>query len=136
MRCCSTHRRRGTICCRSISPTLPTPWQPFTAQLIQRSKAGVVPVFFGGQNSRLFQVASHVNLALRLSLIFKEVRDRIGTSLPVVIGDPIGRDDIVAFTDRKAMMQALMERTYQLGATLGAGTPSRGRLMLPPRAPA
>ncbi len=56
------------------------PWQPFTSQLIRRAKATVVPVFFAGQNSRLFQIASHINLALRLSLIFKEVRDRIGTT--------------------------------------------------------
>ena len=71
------------------TPAIDAPWQPFAVQLIQRSKAVVVPIFFGGQNSRLFQVASHLNQTLRLSLIFKEVRDRIGTALPVAIGDPI-----------------------------------------------
>ena len=48
-----------------------------------------MPVWFGGQNSRLFQIASHVSPTLRLSLIFHEVKTRIGTSLPVVIGAPI-----------------------------------------------
>ena len=58
-------------------PAIDWPWQPFTAQLIQRSKATVVPIFFSGQNSRLFQIASHISPVLRLSLIFKEVHDRI-----------------------------------------------------------
>jgi len=91
------------------------PWQPFTAQLIQRSKAAVVPVFFAGQNSRLFQIASHIHLTLRLSLIFKEVRDRIGTVLPVTIGACIASDEIRTLGDRKALMEELRRRTYGLG---------------------
>ena len=65
------------------------PWRPFVCQLIQRSRAPVIPIWFGGQNSRLFQIASHVSLTLRLSLIFHEVRTRIGTGLPVAVGAPI-----------------------------------------------
>ena len=56
-------------------PAIDARWQPFVSQLIQRSKAAVVPVWFGGQNSRLFQIASHLSLTLRLSLIFHEVRN-------------------------------------------------------------
>ena len=48
-----------------------------------------MPIWFGGQNSRLFQIASHVSYSLRISLIFHEVKARIGTLLPVVIGAPI-----------------------------------------------
>src|SRR5271165_4880787 len=33
-------------------PAVDARWQPFVSQLIQRSKALVVPVWFGGQNSR------------------------------------------------------------------------------------
>ena len=61
-------------------------------QLIQRSKATVVPIWFGGQNSRLFQIASHVSQTLRLSLIFHEVKARIGAELPVAVGAPIPFD--------------------------------------------
>ena len=56
-------------------------WQPFVSQLIQRSKATVIPIWFGGQNGRLFQIASHVSQTLRLSLIFHEVKARIGATL-------------------------------------------------------
>ena len=99
-------------------PAMDAPWQPFTVQLIQRSKAVVVPIFFGGQNSRLFQIASHMNQTLRLSLIFKEVRDRIGTILPLAIGDPIDGAELAVSTDRKAVAHDLMERTYALARKL------------------
>ncbi len=37
----------------------------------------MAPVYFAGQNSRLFQLASHVSMTLRLSLLFKEVHDKM-----------------------------------------------------------
>jgi putative hemolysin len=97
-----------------LRPAVDAPWQPFVSQLIQRSRATVVPIWFGGQNSRLFQVASHISQTLRLSLIFHEVRTRIGTSLPVAIGAPISYAEIAHFRDRQAMADALKAITYAL----------------------
>jgi putative hemolysin len=99
-------------------PAIDWPWQPFTAQLIQRSKATVVPIFFSGQNSRLFQIASHLSPTLRLSLIFKEVHDRIGTELPLVIGKPISHEELAPLTDRQTLLSFLRERTYALESLL------------------
>ena len=64
------------------------PWAPFTAKLLRNSKATVIPIFFTGQNSRLFQLASHLSLTLRLSLVFRETT---GASAPpeVRIGRPV-----------------------------------------------
>jgi putative hemolysin len=89
------------------------------SQLIQRSEATVVPIWFGGQNSRLFQIASHVSLTLRLSLIFHEVKTRIGTSLPVLIGAPVPFASIAAIRNRQALADELRARVYGL-ARLGA----------------
>ena len=36
-------------------------WKTFTAKMIAKSGAAVVPIYFGGSNSRLFQIASHLN---------------------------------------------------------------------------
>ena len=108
-------------------PAVDSPWQPFTSQLIQRTKATVVPVCFSGQNSRLFQIASHLSLTLRLSLIFREVRNRIGTTLPVAIGDPIPYALLSHIKDRQALADELMTRTYALGRVEFSGTgPSNG----------
>ncbi|MDE2445192.1 MAG: lysophospholipid acyltransferase family protein [Alphaproteobacteria bacterium] len=90
------------------------PWAPFTAKLIRMSKATVVPVFFTGQNSRLFQLASHMSLTLRLSLVFRETARRIGTELPVRVGTPIPFSEIEHLTDRDEMIAELRKRTYAL----------------------
>ncbi len=98
-------------------PAVDARWQPFLGQLIQRSKATVVPVWFGGQNSRLFQIASHVSQTLRLSLIFHEVKSRIGADLPVAIGAPIPFEELAEFKDRQALADHLQAHTYSLAAT-------------------
>jgi putative hemolysin len=73
-----------------------------------------VPIWFGGQNSRLFQIASHLSYALRISLIFREVKARIGTILPVVIGKPIPYADLAHLRDRQALADHLRAITYGL----------------------
>jgi putative hemolysin len=90
-------------------------WKTFTARMIVQGKAPVVPVFFAGQNSRLFQIASHVSMTLRLSLLFKEVHDRIGKPIGLRIGARIPYAELQAFKDRKALMEFLRTRTYDLG---------------------
>tara|TARA_R110000803_G_scaffold39801_1_gene85849 strand:+ start:355 stop:1248 length:894 start_codon:yes stop_codon:yes gene_type:complete len=93
-------------------------WKPFTAKLITHSGAHVTPVYFEGQNSRLFQFASHVSLELRLALVFREVRRRMGTALPVVIGETLTPEAIKDAGKRKGLMEFLRAQTYGL-APLG-----------------
>ena len=73
-------------------------------------------MWFGGQNSRLFQIASHVSLTLRLSLIFHEVKARIGAGLPVGVGAPIPFAELESIKDRQALVDHLRARTYALSA--------------------
>ena len=89
-------------------------WKPFTAKLITHGKASVTPIFFDGQNSRLFQVASHLSLELRLALIFREVRRRMGKSLRVEIGETLSPEVLAAAGKRHDLMGFLRERTYGL----------------------
>lgn len=93
-------------------------WKTFTARMIVQGKAPVVPVFFAGQNSRLFQVASHVSMTLRLSLLFKEVHDRIGSDLTLRIGKRIPYEELKAISDRKKLMEFLRDKTYALEETV------------------
>ena len=95
---------------RAVDPE----WKNFTARLIIAAKAPVVPVYFAGQNSRLFQIASHISLTLRLSLLFHEVKHRMGTTLAVGIGAPIAFDELAAIRDRQALADELRARTYAL----------------------
>jgi putative hemolysin len=119
-----------------LKPAVDGRWQPFVSQLIQRSKADIVPIWFGGQNSRLFQIASHVSYTLRISLIFHEVKSRIGTSLQVAIGAPIPFDAVAGIKDRQALADDLRERVYAMAklAPVIGEPPKGGRRLLPPAA--
>ncbi len=111
-------------------PAVDATWGTFTANLIQRCKAPVVPIWFSGQNSRLFQIASHLSMSLRLSLVFHEVRSRVGTVLPLVIGAPIPYSEISDIKDRQTLMDSLRARTYGLAASLcqlGVDVPQKRR---------
>ena len=90
-------------------------WKKFTARLITQSKAAVVPFFFAGQNSRLFQFASHLSMTLRLSLLFKEIHDRIGSEVHVRVGDVVPYEQLSSLDDRQAFMNHLRHLTYALG---------------------
>jgi putative hemolysin len=90
-------------------------WRAFTAKMIAKSDATVVPIFFEGANSRLFQIASHLHSTLRMALLIKEFRSRVDEPVRVVIGQPIPRETLDAHRgDTKAMMDFLRRETYAL----------------------
>lgn len=93
-------------------------WKKFTGRLIHQCRAPVVPVYFAGQNSRLFQLASHISLTLRLSLLFKEVHDRIGSDIHVQIGEAVPFENLPTTSDRRTFMDQLRSMTYSLGSEL------------------
>ncbi|SNR98185.1 lysophospholipid acyltransferase family protein [Antarctobacter heliothermus] len=93
-------------------------WRTFTARLIAKSNATVVPIYFDGHTSRLFQLASHLHTTLRMGLLIKEFRKRVDTPVRVSIGAPIPRADIDARAkDARAMMDFLRKATYELSPT-------------------
>lgn len=89
-------------------------WKPFTAKLITHSGASVTPIYFDGQNSRLYQMASHVSLELRLALIFREVKRRMGKPVPVAIGDTLTSEDLISAGKRQDLMDYLRDKTYEM----------------------
>lgn len=95
---------------RAIDP----PWGTFAAQLVRRTGATVLPVYFHGQNSRLFQIASHIDRTLKLALIFREVGARIGSSVTVSIGAPVPFAQLANGRGDRALIDELRERTYSL----------------------
>ncbi|WP_282118510.1 lysophospholipid acyltransferase family protein [Ruegeria atlantica] len=90
-------------------------WRGFTARMVAKSNATVVPVFFDGHTSRLFQIASHLHNTLRMGLLIKEFKKRVDTPVKVVIGEPISRDVLDPLsTDKRKMMDFLRKATYEL----------------------
>jgi putative hemolysin len=93
---------------RAVDPV----WKPFVGRLVQEGRANVVPVFFEGQNSRLFQWASQLSMTLRLALLFHEVVNKMGREVAVRIGAPLSYGQLARFEDRRAIADHLRGLTY------------------------
>ena len=107
----------GTVstAAKPLSRPLDPGWRGFTARMIAKSAATVVPVYFDGHNSRLFQIASHLHYTLRMSLLLKEFKARVDSPVRVVIGAPIARAELAPYEgDTKSLMAFLRQRTYGL----------------------
>jgi putative hemolysin len=89
-------------------------WRNFTSRLIKRSKPTILPLHFTGQNSFLFQTASHLSETLRSSLLFHEVKRRVNTKVPVIIGDPISYSDIDENLSNTELSEYLRNVTYKI----------------------
>jgi len=95
-------------------PACDAEWHPFVGRLATIPGVTTLPVLFSGQNSRLFQIASHLSYPLRVAMIFHETRRRIGRTLRLTVGAPISvadletvaRNDIARYLRRKTMSLA------------------------------
>ena len=99
---------------RAFGPAVEGEWSAFTAKLIQRSGATVLPVRFTGQNSRAYQIANRVSPTLRQGLLIHEIARSLDRPIRPVIGAPIPPEDWRGLGSPTEMMSALRERTLNL----------------------
>jgi putative hemolysin len=92
-------------------------WKNFAARLIVSARAPVLPIYIAGQNSRVYQIATHLSWTLRLSLFFKEIYDKIGGEIVVQIGEVIPYSELDGL-DRTELMEHLRRKTYELEACI------------------
>ncbi|WP_112310926.1 lysophospholipid acyltransferase family protein [Pseudogemmobacter bohemicus] len=90
-------------------------WHPFVARLATRPGVRVLPIWFHGQNSRLFQIASHYSYPLRVALIFRETLKRAKKPLRIAIGSPVALDPGL----KSAATGELRRLTYELAGAKG-----------------
>jgi putative hemolysin len=107
----------GTVstAAKPFSKPMDPGWRSFTARMITKSGATVLPIFFHGHTSRVFQIASHMHVTLRMGLLINEFGKRVDTPVRVSIGAPIGPEVLKPFSgNSKAMMDFLRKATYEL----------------------
>ncbi|ODS57147.1 MAG: glycerol acyltransferase [Agrobacterium sp. SCN 61-19] len=90
------------------------PWKMFPAKLIQAAKANVVPVFFEGQNGRLFHLASKISLTLRVSLLIRQFRRLSGSTIRARVGVMIPWEELSTHADRKDLLAKLFGAVFSM----------------------
>ena len=90
-------------------------WNPFTAKLIQKSGADVLPIFFPGSNSRIYQIANQISATLRQGLLIYEVVHAMNKPQKPLIGNIIKQDEISSWkSDPRGFMKWLRGKTIEL----------------------
>ncbi len=98
-----------------FGPVLEREWNPFTAKMIHRSRATVVPIRFQGNNTRLYQIANQLSATLRQGLLIHEVVNSLNRAQRPVVGHSIGREEIDRWKDNpRGFMEWLRESTLKL----------------------
>ncbi|ABV91955.1 conserved hypothetical protein [Dinoroseobacter shibae DFL 12 = DSM 16493] len=98
-----------------FGPAIEAEWNPFTAKMILRSGAKVVPIRFTGQNSRWYQIANQISPVLRQGLLLHEVVHSLNKPQAPIVGEPLTADEIAARKDNpRGFMEWLREKTLSL----------------------
>ncbi len=104
-----------------FGPAVEKEWNPFTAKMIARSGATVLPIYFPGQNSRAYLVADHISPVLRQGLLLHEVVHALNKPQHPVVGDPLLPEDLKKWASNpRGFMEWLRAHTLSLGGDPGA----------------
>ena len=98
-------------------PAIEAEWNPFTAKMIRRSGAQVVPMKFPGANSRIYQIANQISPILRQGLLLHEIVHALNKPQAPIFGQPLPEEDVKAWeSDPRGFMTWLREHTINLTA--------------------
>lgn len=96
-------------------PAIEAEWNVFTAKMLKISKATVLPIFFPGQNTRLYHIADKISPTFRQGLLLHEVANALGKPQSPVIGQPISPEEQAPWlSNPRGFVAWLRERTLAL----------------------
>jgi putative hemolysin len=78
---------------------------------VLRSGASVVPIFFPGQNSRLYQIANKLSATMRQGLLLHEAVHSLGKPQTHVVGAPIGPEELKEWSSNPRGLVAWLRET-------------------------
>lgn len=89
-------------------------WQPTVIRLIQQLKVPVIPIYFHGHNSTIFNILGLIDWRLRSLRLPTELINMTGKKVHVSVGEPIMPDVIAQYKDTKTLGEFLRNETYAL----------------------
>lgn len=90
-------------------------WNVFTAKMIRKSGATIVPCYFTGQNSRMYQIANQISPVIRQGLLIHEVTKSFDKPQAPIIGNPITPEEWEGRIEKpREFMAWLRARTLSL----------------------
>jgi len=95
-----------------IGPAFDSEWKTFAAKLAQTKDTTIVPFFFDGRNSVVYQAARRVSVTLGYSLMFREICKQMNRQVKVTVRTPIQSTELEAFANRNDITDFLRRRTY------------------------
>jgi putative hemolysin len=110
-------------------------WQASIGQLIRCLKAPVLPVFFAGRNSLIFQMAGLLDPRIRTALLVHEFLNKRGRVISARIGRPIPFSSLKGMPSSGEIIEYLRHRTFLLAAQKDQPRPSSSKTPLPPVSP-
>lgn len=93
-------------------------WKTPAIKILQRAEVPVVPIWFDGANSLVFQMLGMINPNLRTLVLPKEMLRMRGRTVRMRIGKPIAAKDVAAFGNADQLARYLRAKTYALGSGL------------------
>ena len=99
-------------------PAVERDWNPFTAKMIIKSGASVVPIRFPGANSRPYQIADKLSATLRQGLLLHEVVHALNKAQRPHVGQPF---DPSLIAERSSAPRDLMAWMRAETLALGRG---------------
>lgn len=98
-----------------FGPPIEREWNVFTAKMIRRSGARVVPIYFAGHNSRWYQLACKISPILRQGLLLHEIVRSCKKPQTPVVGAPLSDEQMALLeTDPRGFMAWLRQHTLSL----------------------
>lgn len=99
-----------------FGPAIEREWNVFTAKMIRRSGARVVPIYFPGSNSRWYHIANKVSAILKQGLLLHEIVRSCNKPQNPVVGAPLTDAQLARLeTDPRGFMAWLRAHTLALG---------------------
>ena len=99
-----------------FGPVHEKPWNPFTAKMVLKSGATVLPIYFPGRNTRLYQIADKVSASIRQGLLLHEIAHALDRPQSPIIGDPIPGGDLAEWkSNPRGFMDWARQHVLALG---------------------